>query len=244
MTPGDLLDERRAPEPSAAVAARVVAARAAAAQRLRGIGWRIDADVPGPVLRTRWRLPSGITSGADLRLDRGELPPDATPQRHRFLVRNRLIAGLTAGTVVVVAGVRSGALATARQALRMGRAVMGVPGPVTSAESAGVRVAARRSVTLRYAPGSTGSSHCTARRSGPTFAPTSVSTSSMLCREKGMMFVPRACRPRVRSLIHRSRTSTSRRCSSAGGSDRVPSRSWAIQIAAISALNGLKNEEL
>ncbi len=67
-----------------------------------------------------------------------EWPPDATPQRHRFLVRNRLIAALTAGTVVVEAGVRSGALATGRQALRCGRVVMGVPGPVTSAESVGV----------------------------------------------------------------------------------------------------------
>jgi DNA processing protein len=67
-----------------------------------------------------------------------EFPPDATPQRHRFLVRNRLVAGLTAGTVVVEAGVRSGALATARQGLRMGRAIMAVPGPVSSHESAGV----------------------------------------------------------------------------------------------------------
>ena len=67
-----------------------------------------------------------------------EFPPDATPQRHRFLVRNRLVAGLTSGTVVVEAGVRSGALATARQGLRMGRTVMAVPGPVTSHESAGV----------------------------------------------------------------------------------------------------------
>ena len=67
-----------------------------------------------------------------------EWPPDATPQRHRFLVRNRLIAALTSGTVVVEAGVRSGALATGRQALRCGRVVMGVPGPVTSAESVGV----------------------------------------------------------------------------------------------------------
>ena len=67
-----------------------------------------------------------------------EWPPDAAPQRHRFLVRNRLIAGLTAGTVIVEAGLRSGALATARQALRLGRPVLGVPGPVTSAESAGV----------------------------------------------------------------------------------------------------------
>jgi DNA processing protein len=67
-----------------------------------------------------------------------EFPPDATPQRHRFLVRNRLVAGLTAGVVVVEAGLRSGSLATARQALRMDRVVMGVPGPVTSHESAGV----------------------------------------------------------------------------------------------------------
>jgi DNA processing protein len=72
-----------------------------------------------------------------------EFPPDATPQRHRFLVRNRLVAGLTAGTVVVEAGVRSGALATARQGLRMGRAVMAVPGPVTSQVSAGVHALLR-----------------------------------------------------------------------------------------------------
>jgi DNA processing protein len=79
-----------------------------------------------------------------------EFPPDATPQRHRFLVRNRLIAGLTAGTVVVEAGVRSGALATGRQALRLGRPVMAVPGPVTSVESAGVHEFLRTSpeVTL------------------------------------------------------------------------------------------------
>jgi DNA processing protein len=72
-----------------------------------------------------------------------EFPPDATPQRHRFLVRNRLVAALTAGTVVVEAGVRSGALATARQGLRMGRAVMAVPGPVTSHASAGVHLLLR-----------------------------------------------------------------------------------------------------
>jgi DNA processing protein len=79
-----------------------------------------------------------------------ELPPDATPQRHRFLVRNRLIAGLTVGTVLVEAGIRSGGLATARQAIRMGRIVMAVPGPVTSAESAGVHelLRSRPEVTL------------------------------------------------------------------------------------------------
>lgn len=67
-----------------------------------------------------------------------ELPPGSTPTKWRFLARNRLIAALSAGTVVVEAGVRSGALNTAHWALGLGRMTMGVPGPVTSAVSAGV----------------------------------------------------------------------------------------------------------
>lgn len=67
----------------------------------------------------------------------GEWPPGATPQRWRFLVRNRLIAALTAGTVVVEAGARSGARQTARRADELSRAVLAVPGPVTSAMSVG-----------------------------------------------------------------------------------------------------------
>jgi len=67
-----------------------------------------------------------------------ELPPQAHPTRSRFLVRNRVIAALSRGTVVVEAALRSGALSTARQARDLGRYVMGVPGPVTSPASAGV----------------------------------------------------------------------------------------------------------
>lgn len=66
-----------------------------------------------------------------------EYPPGAVPGRHRFLVRNRLIAGLAAGTVVVEAGLRSGATRTATDAATLGRPVMAVPGPVTSGQSAG-----------------------------------------------------------------------------------------------------------
>ena len=66
-----------------------------------------------------------------------EYPPGSVPARHRFLVRNRLIAGLAAGTVVVEAGLRSGAQRTAADARALGRAVMAVPGPVTSGRSAG-----------------------------------------------------------------------------------------------------------
>ena len=66
-----------------------------------------------------------------------EWPPGRHPARLRFLVRNRTIAALTCGTVVVEAGERSGALNTARHAAELGRPLMAVPGPVTSAQSAG-----------------------------------------------------------------------------------------------------------
>ncbi len=60
------------------------------------------------------------------------------PQRVRFLARNRLIAALSRGTVVAEAAIRSGALNTANWANKLNRVVLGVPGPVTSATSAGV----------------------------------------------------------------------------------------------------------
>lgn len=67
-----------------------------------------------------------------------ELPPGCHPNRSRFVLRNRVIAALTRGTVVVEAALRSGSLATARHAGRLGRFIMGTPGPVTSGLSAGV----------------------------------------------------------------------------------------------------------
>ncbi|MFF2408692.1 DNA-processing protein DprA [Streptomyces sp. NPDC058092] len=68
----------------------------------------------------------------------GELPPSGHPTRSRFILRNRVIAALTRGTVVVEAEYRSGSLVTARSAQRLGRFTMGVPGPATSGLSAGV----------------------------------------------------------------------------------------------------------
>jgi DNA processing protein len=67
-----------------------------------------------------------------------EAPPGAAPFRIRFLSRNRIIAALTRGTVVVEAAIRSGALNTASWADQLHRIVMGVPGPVSSAASEGV----------------------------------------------------------------------------------------------------------
>jgi DNA processing protein len=66
-----------------------------------------------------------------------EYPPGERPARHRFLTRNRLVAGLAGATVVVEAGARSGAANTAAWARAFGRPVCAVPGPVTSSASVG-----------------------------------------------------------------------------------------------------------
>ena len=71
-----------------------------------------------------------------------ESPPGSAPHRHRFLTRNRLIAALSTGTVVTEAAARSGALNTAAHCIRLGRPLMAVPGPVTSAMSVGLPPAA------------------------------------------------------------------------------------------------------
>jgi DNA processing protein len=66
-----------------------------------------------------------------------ESPPGCAPRRRRFLTRNRIIAALGTGTVVVEAAWRSGALNTAAHAMELDRPVLAVPGPVTSEQSTG-----------------------------------------------------------------------------------------------------------
>lgn len=66
-----------------------------------------------------------------------EVPPGSVPSKARFLQRNRLIAAAAQATVVVEAAWRSGALSTAGHAANLLRPVGAVPGPVTSAASAG-----------------------------------------------------------------------------------------------------------
>ncbi|GHA47330.1 DNA-processing protein DprA [Streptomyces purpurascens] len=78
----------------------------------------------------------------------GELPPGDHPTPSRFILRNRVIAALTRGTVVVEAAHRSGSLVTARAAQRLGRHTMGVPGPATSGLSAGVHELLRGEAAL------------------------------------------------------------------------------------------------
>ncbi|MFK0231470.1 DNA-processing protein DprA [Streptomyces vinaceus] len=78
----------------------------------------------------------------------GELPPGSHPTPSRFVLRNRVIAALTRGTVVVEAAHRSGSLVTARRAQRLGRFTMGVPGPATSGLSGGVHELLRGEAVL------------------------------------------------------------------------------------------------
>jgi len=66
-----------------------------------------------------------------------EVPCGGAPTKWRFLARNRVIAALGGATVVVEAGGRSGSLNTAGHAAALGRPLGAVPGPITSASSAG-----------------------------------------------------------------------------------------------------------
>lgn len=73
-----------------------------------------------------------------------EYPPGTKPERDNFPARNRLIAGMTMGTLIVEAGAVSGALITARMALEQNREVFALPGNVTSPASAGTNALIRR----------------------------------------------------------------------------------------------------
>lgn len=92
--------------------------------------------------------PTGHRQLYDRTAERGllvsERPPGSAPHRQRFLSRNRLIAAFGAATLVVEAAARSGALNSAGYARDLGRPVLAVPGPVTSAMSVGCHALLQR----------------------------------------------------------------------------------------------------
>ena len=90
------------------------------------------ADVPVP--RAHQQL---LSSVAEDGLVISEHEFGVEPRRHMFLIRNRLIAALTRGVVVVEADARSGSINTAGHAERLGRIVMATPGPITGRQSRG-----------------------------------------------------------------------------------------------------------
>lgn len=81
-----------------------------------------------------------------------EFPCGLAPRSWHFPVRNRLIAALTAGTLVVQAAPRSGSLVTARHALELGRDVWAVPGRIFDERSLGPNALIRDGATLVLHP--------------------------------------------------------------------------------------------
>lgn len=77
-----------------------------------------------------------------------EQPPGTEPRARHFPYRNRIIAGLSLGTVVVEAVPRSGSLITARLAGEMGREVMAVPGSPLDPRAQGCNLLIREGATL------------------------------------------------------------------------------------------------
>ncbi|MFX0537719.1 DNA-processing protein DprA [Ornithinimicrobium sp. Y1847] len=131
---------------------------------ISGAALGIDAVAHRAALHAGGRTVAALAGGVDVPYPRAnsdliakiasdgalvsESPPGGAPARMRFLARNRVIAALSLGTVVVEAGLRSGARTTVRYARDLGRHAMAVPGPVTSALSAGCHEEIRHGATL------------------------------------------------------------------------------------------------
>ena len=77
-----------------------------------------------------------------------EMPPGTEPRARHFPYRNRIIAGISAGTVVIEAAPRSGSLITARLAAEAGREVMAVPGSPLDPRAQGCNQLIRDGATL------------------------------------------------------------------------------------------------
>ncbi|KTR93459.1 DNA-binding protein [Microbacterium testaceum] len=118
-----------------------------------GAAYGIDGAAHRAALSTGARTVAFLAGGVDRPYPRGhegllgriastgavwsETPCGTRPTKWRFLSRNRLIAAMADAVVVVEAGWRSGSLNTAAHAATLGRELGAVPGPITSAASAG-----------------------------------------------------------------------------------------------------------
>lgn len=81
-----------------------------------------------------------------------EYPPGTTPFKDHFPARNRIIAGLSLGVLVIEAAEKSGSLITAARALDYNRDVLAVPGPIQYPNAAGPNELIRRGATPCFRP--------------------------------------------------------------------------------------------
>lgn len=77
-----------------------------------------------------------------------EYPPTTNPEGHHFPQRNRIISGITRGTLIVECGMRSGAMITAGLALEQGKDLFALPGNVNSKNSSGTNALLRDGAEL------------------------------------------------------------------------------------------------
>lgn len=133
-----------------------------------GMARGVDAAAHRAALDARGRTTAVLGSGIDHRYPTSnrdlydrmeehgllatEFPPGRTPRKWIFPRRNRIIAALSAGVVVVQAPRKSGALITVDQALELGREIFAVPGPVGSPSSAGTHDLLRSGAGLAARP--------------------------------------------------------------------------------------------
>jgi len=104
----------------------------------------VDAPSVGP--RTNAALAERIVASGGALVS--ERPPGSAPSKIAFPLRNRIIAGMSRGTLVIEAAAKSGSLITAYLALEAGRDVFAVPGPIFSPLSAGANGFIRRGAAL------------------------------------------------------------------------------------------------
>ncbi|PIQ97840.1 MAG: DNA-protecting protein DprA [Nitrospinae bacterium CG11_big_fil_rev_8_21_14_0_20_56_8] len=105
------------------------------------LGCGLSQTYPAENLALRERI---VEQGAVI----SEFPISTAPDRNNFPARNRVISGLSCGTLVVEAGEKSGALITAQFALEQGREVLAVPGNINSPKSRGTNLLVKTGAKL------------------------------------------------------------------------------------------------
>jgi len=185
-----------------------------------GLATGIDAAAHRGALAARGRTVAVLATGVD-----GVYPPwhaglarevagsgalvseftcGTPPLPHHFPLRNRLISGLTLGTVVVEAAPGSGSLITARYALEQGREVFAVPGPVGVALHDGTHQLIRAGATLVRGPEDVIDEIAPALRSRLAAARTSAAVATLSEVETRVMDAVRAGGAHVDDVIRQT----------------------------------------